>query len=99
MTQRNEEIEQHRKGAVKCQQKQAKKMLEKAQNKLLFNLFLGFWIDLFRFGPVNIGTTVRLPIDAVDRPKTGHLSLLGVVMSTDDGFYQIGTKNGVLQQK
>lgn len=53
----------------------------------------------FRFGPIDVGTTVRLPIDAVDRPKIGHSSLFGVVMSQDEGFYQIGTTNGILGQK
>ncbi|CAJ0950147.1 unnamed protein product, partial [Mesorhabditis belari] len=84
LTQRDAEIEQHRKGAVESQQKQADKMLEKSKN---------------RFGPVGVGMTVRLPIDVVDRPKIGHSSLFGVVLSLEEGLYQIGTKNGVLQQK
>ncbi|CAJ0947559.1 unnamed protein product, partial [Mesorhabditis belari] len=83
LTQRAAEIE-HRKGAVESQQKQADKMLEKSKN---------------RFGPVEVGMTVRLPIDVVNRPKIGHASLFGLVLSSEEGLYQIGTKNEVLQQK
>ncbi|CAJ0947812.1 unnamed protein product, partial [Mesorhabditis belari] len=82
--QRDKEIWHHRNGAALQQQKQAEKMLEKSKN---------------RFGAVEVGQTVRLPIDAVDRPKIGHSTPLGVVMEENQGFYQIGTTNGILQQK
>jgi hypothetical protein len=48
---------------------------------------------------VEIGKTVRLPIDPVDRPKIDHPNLLGVVMEIDNGFYKIGTKSGVLPHR
>lgn len=54
---------------------------------------------LFRYAPIEIGKTVRLPIDSVDRPKIGHPNLLGVVMEIDNGLYKIGTKSGVLPQR
>lgn len=41
---------------------------------------------------------MRLPIDPVDRPKIGHSNLMGVVMEVNNGFYKVGTKNGVLPQ-
>ena len=53
---------------------------------------------LIRYGPVNIGMTVRLPVDDVDRPKLGHTYIFGVVMELKDGFYRIGTKAGRLGQ-
>ncbi|CAJ0934668.1 unnamed protein product, partial [Mesorhabditis belari] len=82
--QRDKEIWHHRNGAALQRQKQAEKMLEKSKN---------------RFGAVEVGQTVRLPIDAVDRPKIGHSTLFGVVMEENQGFYQIGTANGILQQR
>ncbi|CAJ0914660.1 unnamed protein product, partial [Mesorhabditis belari] len=82
--QRDKEIWHHRNGAALQQQKQAENMLEKSKN---------------RFGAVEVGQTVRLPIDAVDRPKIDHSTLFGVVMEENQGFYQIGTTNGILQQK
>ncbi|CAJ0915791.1 unnamed protein product, partial [Mesorhabditis belari] len=82
--QRDKEIWHHRNGAALQQQKQAENRLEKSKN---------------RFGAVEVGQTVRLPIDAVDRPKIGHSTLFGVVMEENQGFYQIGTTNGILQQK
>ena len=53
---------------------------------------------LIRYGPVNIGVIVRLPVDDVDRPKLGHTHIFGVVMELKDGFYRIGTKAGRLAQ-
>ena len=53
-------------------------------------------IWLIRYGPVNIGMTVRLPVDDVDRPKLGHTHIFGVVMELKDGFYRIGTNWNLL---
>lgn len=55
--------------------------------------------QIFRFTPIEVGKTVRLPIDSVDRPKIGHSNLLGIVLEAGDGFYKVGTKNGILPQR
>ena len=48
-----------------------------------------------RFGPVEEGTTVIIPIDQVDRGKTDPRNILAVVMeNSGDGYYQLGTKAG-----
>jgi hypothetical protein len=48
-----------------------------------------------RHGIVEVGTTVRIPIDSVDRGKIDPRNLLGVVMErSDDGLYKIGTEQG-----
>lgn len=54
---------------------------------------------LFKYAPKEVGKTVRLPIDPVDRSKIGNPNLLGVIMEVDNGFYKTGTKNGVLLQR
>uniref|UniRef100_A0A914CSJ4 Integrase catalytic domain-containing protein n=1 Tax=Acrobeloides nanus TaxID=290746 RepID=A0A914CSJ4_9BILA len=76
-------IMEHRIGAHKSQQKQAEKMLETSKR---------------RFAPVEVGNTIRLPIDDVDRPKLGHSNMFGVVLAVGEGFYKIGTKSGILPQ-
>jgi len=48
-----------------------------------------------RFGSVDVGTTVRVPIDSVDRGKTDPRNVLGVVMGNDNGYYKIGTQHGL----
>ncbi|KAI1731369.1 hypothetical protein Ddc_00178 [Ditylenchus destructor] len=52
-----------------------------------------------RFAPIPVGQTVRVPIPMVDRAKTDPKVVLGVVMQADDGFYRIGTRAGILNQK
>jgi hypothetical protein len=47
-----------------------------------------------RFGNVDVGTTMRVPIDSVDRGKTDPRNVLGVVMENDNGYYKIGTQHG-----
>jgi hypothetical protein len=51
-----------------------------------------------RFGEVSPGTTVRIPIDSVDRGKTDPRSILGVVLENNQGYYKIGTKSGLVIQ-
>lgn len=48
-----------------------------------------------RFGDVEVGTTVRIPIDPVDRGKTDPRNVLGVIMENDGGYYKIGTEHGL----
>ena len=48
-----------------------------------------------RFGTVDVGTTVRVPIDSVDRGKTDPRNVLGVVMENNNGYYKIGTPHGL----
>ena len=48
-----------------------------------------------RFGQVEVGSTVRIPIDPVDRGKTDPRNVLAVVMENSDGYYKLGTKHGL----
>ncbi|XP_022177881.1 KRAB-A domain-containing protein 2-like [Myzus persicae] len=49
------------------------------------------------FPPLTVETTVKIPVPCVDRGKVDANNVLGVILSvTDDGFYKIGTKNGIL---
>ncbi|KAI1703442.1 hypothetical protein Ddc_16550 [Ditylenchus destructor] len=52
-----------------------------------------------RFAPIPVGQTVRVPIPMVDRAKTDPRVVLGVVMEAEDGFYRVGTRAGILNQK
>jgi len=48
---------------------------------------------------VDEGVTVRIKVPEVDRAKTDARSILAVVLSkTEDGFYKLGTKTGILKQ-
>ena len=50
-----------------------------------------------QFPPLTVETTVKIPVPCVDRGKVDANNVLGVILSvTDDGFYKIGTKNGIL---
>ena len=50
-----------------------------------------------RFKAAEIGQNVRVPIPELDRGQADHRNLVGVVLEVKDGFYKIGTKNGVLK--
>ncbi|KAI1695393.1 RNA recognition motif domain-containing protein [Ditylenchus destructor] len=76
--------EAEREGARTQQKRQAEQMLEGSAK---------------RFAPIPVGQTVRVPIPMVDRAKTDPKVVLGVVMQADDGFYRIGTRAGILNQK
>ena len=80
MDKRQNQIKTYREYVTEKQRKQADSML-KSTNQ--------------RFGPVEEGTTVRIPIDQVDRGKTDPRNILAVVMeNSGDGYYQLGTKAG-----
>jgi hypothetical protein len=77
-----EAIAVERQGALKGLQKQAGRMLVNSNN---------------RFPPVNVGTTVIVPVPSVDRAKGDHRNVLGTVMSTPyPGMYQLGTRDGTI---
>ena len=50
-----------------------------------------------RFKAAEIWQNVRVPIPELDRGRADHRDLIGVVLEVKDGFYKIGTKNGVLK--
>lgn len=52
-----------------------------------------------RYGHVEVGANVRIPIDAVDRGKTDPRNVLGVVMENNGGYYKIGTQHGFFFSK
>ncbi|XP_031334323.1 uncharacterized protein LOC116164310 [Photinus pyralis] len=69
-----------------CQEslkRQAQKMLQTSRKK---------------FKPGAVGMSVRVPIPDVDRSRSDHRNILGVIMSVEDEFYRIGTVHGVLKQ-
>nr|CAI5851271.1 unnamed protein product [Callosobruchus analis] len=47
--------------------------------------------------PKTVGMSVRVPIPDVDRSRSDHRNILGVVMSIEGGFCWIGTVHGILQ--
>ncbi|GFU37828.1 uncharacterized protein NPIL_646431 [Nephila pilipes] len=48
---------------------------------------------------VNLSVTVRIKITEVNKAKTGASSSLSVVISkTEESFYKLSTKNGILKQ-
>lgn len=73
-----------RNGALEGLQQQAKRMKLMSDKK---------------FGEVEIGKTVRIPIPDVDRGRGDHGNVLGIILgTTDEGYYQIGTKTGRLNK-
>jgi hypothetical protein len=52
-----------------------------------------------KFPPVPVGSTVRVPIPDVDKGRGDSRNILAIVMNvTEDGFYRIGTTQGILKQ-
>ena len=100
LDERQKQIEQQRIGAKAAQVNQANKMLETSNKRFNFIICIpSKYYYLNRFGPIQKGTNVRIPIDPVDRPKLGHHNLIGVVIDINEhGLYKIGTKNGQLPQ-
>lgn len=67
-----------------AQKRQAEKMLETTKKK---------------FKPAQVGLSVRIPVPDVDRSRTDHRNILGVIMSVeDDDFYRLGTLHGIIKQ-
>ncbi|KAF2893875.1 hypothetical protein ILUMI_12298 [Ignelater luminosus] len=80
--QRNRNITDARKSAYDGLQKQAKRMKVISDNA---------------HPKPDIGSTVRIPVPDVDRGRGDARSILAVVLeSTEDGFYRLGTKEGVI---
>lgn len=79
-----EAIKKQRNEAFHCLEEQAKRM-KKNSDQI--------------HPPVEKGTSVRIPIPDLDRGRGDARSILGVVLEVvDDGFYRIGTRNGILKQ-
>lgn len=79
-----EAIKKQRNEAFHCLEEQAKRM-KKTSDQI--------------HPPVEKGTSVRIPVPDVDRGRGDARSILGVVLEVvDDGFYRIGTRNGILKQ-
>jgi len=50
-----------------------------------------------QFPPLTVETTVKIPVPNIDRENDDANNILGIILSiTDDGFYKIGIKNGIL---
>uniref|UniRef100_A0AC35FV57 Uncharacterized protein n=1 Tax=Panagrolaimus sp. PS1159 TaxID=55785 RepID=A0AC35FV57_9BILA len=67
-----ESIKTNRKSARRAAKKQADQMLE-ASNK--------------RFATLKAGDNVRIPLPDVDRGKTDHRNIMGVVMEENNGLF------------
>ena len=50
-----------------------------------------------KFSPVAVGKTVLVPISAVDRSRTDSRNVTAVVLEEKDGFYKLGTTEGVFR--
>ena len=49
--------------------------------------------------PAKVGDNIIIPTPDVDRAKEDLRNVIGVVLeASDDGFYKIGTKHGILQK-
>ncbi|CAH2009348.1 unnamed protein product [Acanthoscelides obtectus] len=49
--------------------------------------------------PAKVGDNIIIPTPDVDRAKGDLRNVIGVVLeASDDGFYKIGTKHGILQK-
>ncbi|XP_050316173.1 uncharacterized protein LOC126750568 [Anthonomus grandis grandis] len=72
------------KNAAQSLEKQAKKMKATSQKSHL---------------PAKVGDNIVIPTPDVDRAKGDLRNVIGVVLkASDDGFYKIGTKHGLLQK-
>ncbi|XP_071053571.1 protein FAM200C-like [Onthophagus taurus] len=50
-----------------------------------------------KFHPIEVGTSVIVPVPSLDRSKGDARNLIGLVLeTTNDGLYKIGTKKGVI---
>ncbi|KAE9529177.1 hypothetical protein AGLY_011973 [Aphis glycines] len=55
------------------------------------------WSDK-KLKPAEVGATVRVPVPDVDKGRGDARNILAVVIEvTDDGYYQLGTKEGLLK--
>ena len=69
----------------------AKENLEHQAKKMRMNSDI-------KFPPANVGDTVRVPVPDVDKGPGDARNILAVVLEETDGFYKLGTKDGVLRQ-
>jgi cytochrome c-type biogenesis protein CcmH/NrfG len=77
---RQTRITNYRDYVAEVQRRQADKMVA-ASNK--------------RYGTVEVGQTVRIPVEPMDRGKTDPRNVLAVVMNNTDGYYTLGTPSGL----
>jgi hypothetical protein len=80
MEKRQARIGNYRQWVQKNQLKAAGKMLESTANRL---------------ATVDVGKTVRIPVDQWDRSKIDGRNVLGVVLDENNGYYTLGTKSGL----
>jgi hypothetical protein len=79
-------IEKEREETSQSLQRQADPMLQTSDSRLVCFLFIQPFF--FRFGTVDVGTSVLVAIPDVDRPKIGARNLMAVVLEEKDGFYR-----------
>ena len=77
-----EKVKEMRKNVIKRAREQAGNMVN-TSNK--------------RMKVAEVGSTVKIRVPDVDRGRTNHRNVLGVIMEEIDSMYRIGTKNGVLE--
>ncbi|CAH1102021.1 unnamed protein product [Psylliodes chrysocephalus] len=84
MDETSQNVLEARSKAAQSLEKQAKKM--KATSHKLYQ-------------PAKVGDNIIIPTPDVDRAKEDLRNVIGVVLeASDDGFYKIGTKHGILQK-
>lgn len=76
-------VERERKGAKRKLEEQADRMTAASRNRLQ---------------PVAVGQNVLIRIPDVDRGRADPLNIMAVVVSESNGFYRLGTKDGLLQR-
>ncbi|KAL7079852.1 hypothetical protein ACQ4LE_000715 [Meloidogyne hapla] len=81
---RQQKIAAYREYIQEVQMKRAEEMTKATQDRL---------------GQAEVGRTVRVPIDPVDRGKVDPRNILAVVMENNNGYYKLGTESGVLPHK
>ena len=69
----------------------AKENLEHQAKKMRMNSDI-------KFPPANVGDTVRVPVPDVHKGPGDARNILAAVLEETDGFYKLGTKDGVLRR-
>ena len=76
---RQERMQEYREYVKQTQRKRADAMIKTSAS---------------RYGDVDVGTNVRIPIESVDRGKIDPRNVIGVIMQNNNGYYKIGTEHG-----
>lgn len=76
-------VQEQRKNAKRKLEEQADRMLAASKNRLQ---------------PAAVGQNVLIRIPEVDRGRADPINLMAVLINESNGFFRLGTKNGILQR-